>query len=103
MKKLFQNSAFYFGFWSSVVLFLVFNLLSYAKSYAEYTNRKIKFSAGDYGGGFPFTAYYVFIGYPNSSGIIWANLIANLLVALVSSLLVGLIFKTVWSKMMGDD
>ena len=98
MNKLFQNTAFNLGFYSGLCLFAFVNYLSYVISYNEFINREMKFSAGGYRYGFPFTLYQEIIGYPNSFDIIWSGVIANAVVALIGSFLIGLIFKIIWSR-----
>src|SRR3712207_321621 len=99
MHKLISYAAFKIGFWSGIFLFVVLNLLSYELSRHKYDTLPIKFAdAGGYEMGFPFTLYVWSFGYPFNFYFVWSGLIADILIALVFSFVLGLIFKFVWSK-----
>jgi hypothetical protein len=98
MSKLFCNKAFNLGFFITFGLFGFLNYLVYIVSNNVNNNSVITFSAGGYIVGFPFVFYQVIIGHPNIFDFRWLFLIANILIAVVFSLLIGLIFKFVWSK-----
>ncbi|MDQ3181583.1 MAG: hypothetical protein M3Q33_13810 [Acidobacteriota bacterium] len=103
MNKLFQNTAFNLGFWCGLVLFAFINFLSYIKaihefSTADFAIAPIRFSSGGYSFGFPFILYKTEIGYPNHFYFVWSGLIANILIAIVFSFIVGFVVNFMWSK-----
>jgi hypothetical protein len=50
--------------------------------------------------GFPFAAYFVWVGLPKDTGFIWPGALLNLAIALLGSLLIGLMLrKLVESKL----
>jgi hypothetical protein len=101
MKKLFQNTAFNIGLWSSLTLFVALNFLSYVSAIYEYNIRQtqeIRLSASSYMFGFPFPIYVVSIGNPNAEHLHWESIVVNTLITVICSFVVGLIFKSAWSK-----
>ncbi len=88
MRKLFQDTAFGSGFMSGISLFIGLNIYSLAANYGECID-----CYGRFGFHFPL----------EDSGnllvnIMWFGLIADILFALIFSFVVGLIFKSIWSK-----
>jgi hypothetical protein len=106
MSKLFQNTAFGWGFWLGILIFGLLNIFSYVNSRAEQAEldgklaeEGIRFAdAGGYSMGFPFVLYRWDFGYPFHFYFVWSGLIADILIGLILSFLVGLIFKFVWEK-----
>jgi hypothetical protein len=98
MKKLFQDNSFNTGFWSGLILFALFNFLSYISALHTYDTRPIKISGGGYEFGFPFTMYGISGGYPIVEAYSWSAITANILTTLVCSFVIGLVFKLIWSN-----
>jgi hypothetical protein len=99
MNKLFRNTAFNLGFWIGLCLFAFLNYLVYVITYNEFVRSIRMFSAGGYWAGFPFGFYQVIIGNPNNTYFSFVGLILNVVVALISSFIIGLIFKFIWLKL----
>jgi hypothetical protein len=97
MRKLTQTKGFNLGFWGCMLPFLIINCLSYIDA-VKYTNAPIQISGCNLNGGFPISMFGGCYGNPDSLNIYWLNLITNLLIALVFSVLSGRIIKTVWSN-----
>jgi hypothetical protein len=101
MKKLFQNTAFNIGLWNSLILFGALNFLSYVSAIHEFNVRQtseVRFSASSYRFGFPFPIYKASFGNPNAEYFYWFGIVVNTLIALICSFVIGLIFKSAWSK-----
>jgi hypothetical protein len=96
MKKSFYNSASILGFCGCFCLFVFLNYQNYLTSYNEW-EKEPGYIVGRYEFGYPFDAYYKIIG-SSEVGILWNGLLANVLVALICSFVVGLIFKLIWAK-----
>jgi len=88
MSKLFPETAFNLGFVIGILLFFAFNYYSLS---ANYSGRIDGFGES----GFPFS--WMDSGW-FLQRILWIGLIANILVAATFSFIVGLIFKSIWSK-----
>ncbi len=93
MKNLIKNSVFIRGFLCGLPLFI------FLTSVIEWDNKNRVEScyACEMTKGFPF-AYYnkgVLVG---TGRLLWFGLIADILIAIVFSLVIGLIFKVVWEK-----
>lgn len=98
LKRIFQQDAFSFGFWTGIALFALMNFISLEVSYSEFINREMKFSHGSYCGGVPFPAYCEYIGYSSGSGFIKELLAVDILIGLFFSILNGIFFNVIWSK-----
>ncbi len=92
IAKLFQSTIFIVGFCISGMLFNALNYLSYF-SHAN------MFSCDDciIRLGFPFY-FYERGGFFTVNQFIWSGLIADVLIAVIFSFVIGLIFKFVWEK-----
>jgi hypothetical protein len=55
------------------------------------------FSAGGYHVGFPFDAYHSYWGYPNGNDVLLLGFTADILIAIISSFVMGLIVRSIWS------
>lgn len=93
MKSLFQNEAFSFGFWMGLAFFVIINIVSEGLSiedFRTYYNREVDIDAAAiqisgirYVKGFPFTFLL-------TDTVVWFGLIADILIALAFSFLLGL-------------
>lgn len=96
-KALFRDTAFNVGFLLGIGIFVFLNYLSYIKSYTE-ANKLRMFSAGGYFVGFPFDAYHSYWGYPNGDDILLLGFTADILIAIISSFVIGLIVRSIWFR-----
>jgi hypothetical protein len=91
--------AFNLGFWVGICLFAFINSVSYIVSYAEHHRPEMKFAdAGGYAIGFPMTFYRWEFGYPFRFYFVWSGLIADILIGITFTFVVGFVFKFVWTK-----
>ena len=95
MRKLIFNIAFNFGFLIGIFLFAVINFLSYTN------NRASLCGSPAYSFGLPYHFYkeYLDKSCKTSGQILWFGLIADIFIAISFSVLLGLIFNFVWSKL----
>lgn len=98
MKKLFQSRAFIIGFISGVLFLIVINCLNYLSNRGSIIGEPFSF-------GYPFDLYkgqaYKLRwenGFVNFGEILYLGLIADILFTIILSVLIGLIFKFIWSK-----
>ena len=98
MRKLFKELTFNLGFTGGFILFALINYLTYIKSYHNLTQRLMQLSAGSFSIGFPFPFYNASYGYPNHFYFDWFGLIADILMAVGFSFVIGLACKIAWSK-----
>ena len=86
MKYLTQNKRFILGFTAGLIIFGYINYDSYVNNQCGYIV--------DLGGtiGFPFP-FYQEAGFIGFTGIVWVGLIADILITLFASSLLGLVFK----------
>jgi len=97
-KNLFQEASFNLGFGVGIATFIVLNYISYLISWQEYMTTGRNWSAGGYFTGFPFKAHHTFIGHPSGDEIFLLGFTADLLIALLSSLALGLIARSIWTR-----
>lgn len=91
MSNLFQSRPFNVGILCGLVLLAAVNYYSYLISGKSQTSHSVqKF-------GFPFTVYE-YGGSVTFERILWFGLIADILIAVIFSLIVGLIFKLIGVK-----
>lgn len=91
MRKLFQGKAFDFGFVAGIILFVFANM----------------FTIPDSGNGICFDCYEA-VGFPftfhekgtilHLNQFVWAGVIADISIAIIFSVVLGLMFNYVWSK-----
>jgi len=98
VKALFRDTAFNAGFWTGIGIFVFLNYLSYIKSYTEATKLRM-FSAGGYFVGFPLDAYHSYWGYPSGEDLLLLGFTADILIAIISSFVMGLIVRSIWSRL----
>ena len=98
MYKLLRYKSFYLGFLSNLFVLFVVNYLNYHRKRGSILGEPYIF-------GFPFDLYkedgysyelYLQNGFTDSSQILWFGLIADILIALVGSFIIGVAFKLVW-------
>ncbi len=89
MKNLFQNTAFIIGFWGGIIIFVILNIMpSTTNQFSNITTDR----------GFPLLAYRTNLSSNYSTYVFWSGLIADIVIALFSSFVVGFGFKFIWSK-----
>ena len=93
MSKVLQSKAFILGFCSCVALFVALNYLSYFSPANMFNCDDCIIRVG-----FPFY-FYEKGGFFGVNQCIWAGLIADILIAIIFSFVIGLIFKFVWEKL----
>ena len=91
MKNLIFNKAFQLGFWIGFVSIVIFNLSTFTLPVEAHVHHYINTV------GFPF-AFYEWGGNPYVERISQKGLIADILVLLIYSFLVGLLFRFMWSQ-----
>ena len=80
------------GFFLGLIAFVVTNLIVHVLAETALMHRtKTIADGGGYYSGFPFTMYFFGGGNPFVSKIIWSGVIADMVVALVASHLIGLL------------
>ena len=90
MKSLFQDTAFIIGFWSSIIIFLILNFMLCSMT-NQFSNITTDF-------GVPFLAYRTNISSNYSTYVFWSGLIADVVIAFLSSFGIGLGFKSACSE-----
>ena len=91
MSKITLNKIFFAGFMFGLFLFPVINYFSYLSFPKPYITHALhKF-------GFPFTVY-ADGGFEYTKQILWFGLIADILIALIFSFILGFVFRFIWSK-----
>ena len=101
----FQDTWFKLGFGSGISVFIVLNYFSYLVSYAEFSrsnpnlesNGTLSWCGTGFVHGFPFDAISTYYGYPSGQDVLILGAAADLLVALFTSFLLGLIFRKIYS------
>lgn len=97
MKDLVENKAFVFGFLFGILLFFLIG----GTIESRRRGTTICFDCvEEYG--FPFT-YLETGGFVSITKILWLGLIADVLIAITFSFLIGLIFKFIWSKFTSNE
>jgi len=76
----------------NILLFTIWNVISFTVNNSEYENREIKFAPAGFNWGFPFNWG------ENYSVFIEGGSILNIITAVFSGLVLGFLFKLVWSK-----
>lgn len=89
MKKTFQNISFNVSFWCSIIIFVFLNILPH---------RTYDFAITITDRGFPFSLFREAISGSSINYIIWSGLIANFVIALICSFVIGLTVSYFWSK-----
>ena len=87
MKTIVRDKIFSLGFTLGILIFITFNYLNYLHNVCSDTVDDCGWSFG-----FPFH-FYSEGGFFTFREIIWSGLIANILFALIASLLIGLVFN----------
>ena len=98
MKSLTDRLAFLLGFIGGLGIFTIANLISYPMSGSLRISPKIGLLDDGHAFGFPFAFYFVWIGLPRETAFVMVEALANLVVALVCSLLIGYLLRTVLRK-----
>jgi len=92
MKSIVQSKTFCLGFTLGILIFIIFNYVNYLHNVCSNTIDDCGWSFG-----FP-VHFYSEGGFFTFREIIWIGLIIDILFALISSLLIGLVFNYIWSK-----
>lgn len=90
MKENLQNSSFIFGFGTAFITFIILNLFCKRFEYQMFVT-VINI-------GFPFSMYRGVVSGHSVYYFIWSGLIANFVIAILFSFVVGLLVKYFWSK-----
>jgi hypothetical protein len=88
--------AFKLGFVVGLLIFTLANSLSYIQAVSR--SFTYKFNGAPIGDafGFPFTFYYAFGGPPDGTRFLWVEAIANFLIMLICSFVLGLICRSIF-------
>lgn len=97
MKKSLHNKAFVLGFLSCFCLFIFLNYQNYAALYDNW-EKEPGYIVGWYEFGFPLNAHYKYIGQPIEFNILWDGFLANVLIALICSFVIGSFCKFIWTE-----
>ena len=99
MSKLFENKAFKAGFLIGVILFLIIHFFDFLAimNIKEPVTSQISIGLVYYFG-FPFPIFEWNHYSPIARQFHFSGLVANIFVAVISSFVLGFIFKFVWSK-----
>jgi len=101
MKTIFQNKLFNAGFLAGICLFSLLNFFSYWSYHTHQLFHKFgPFSIYDASAyGIPFSFYILSDGVPRWSSFYWSELVADVVIAFVISLLIGFAVKTIVPKL----
>ena len=91
MKTIYENKIFKVGFLAGLCFFVLINSFAYWTGYTHQLFHKFgPFSIYDASAyGVPFSFYIWGSGVPRSSSFYWSELIADVVIALIASLLIG--------------
>lgn len=95
MKRFTDKSVFLLGFIGALGVFTFANLLSYQMSQSLRISPKVGLLDDGHAFGLPFAFYFVWSGLPGETAFVTVAAVANLIIALVCSLLVGYLLRTV--------
>ena len=100
MRAIFRNKVFKAGFLVGICLFVLLNSFSYWSGYTHQLFHKFgPFSIYDARAcGVPFSFYIRGERMPRWSTFYWSELTADVVIALITSLLIGFVVTTIWKK-----